>query len=259
MTKHVEMKLAGRVFVAPQGFNAVAQEVHDFGGWKAYIAGPSPMVEAAMQRCTERGMLADDLHASVLYTPAEGPASEEAPGSITDLGSSRHDKTMNIGQASRFSGVSAKMIRYYEKVGLIPKAIRSDGGYRNYSFHDAHSLCFIRRARDLGFSIDQIAQLLVLWRDRDRACAHVREMALSHVAGLKTKIAELQAIAQKLEHLTSQCTGDDRPDCPILRNLAEQPTRAVTEKLSHPRPRTHRFGIDTPASTRHRPNAAIHS
>lgn len=299
MTKHIEIRQAERVIPDPQGFNiregalaigtnnphgchliftsalsaakfdarwrngfvtdAVAQDLQDFAGWKAYIAGPPSMDEAALQLCTERGLRTEDLHAEVFHPPAEGSACEQAPGSSAEVDKSQEDKTMNIGQASRFSGVSAKMIRYYEKVGLIPKAIRSDAGYRNYSSHDAHSLCFIRRARDLGFSVDQIAKLLVLWRDRDRACVHVKEIALSHVAGLKTKIAELQAMEQKLEHLISHCHGDDRPGCPILTNLAEHPTRAAAAKLLHPRPRTPRFGIDTPASSRHRSKAVAHS
>lgn len=150
---------------------------------------------------------------------------------------------MNIGQAAKLSGVSAKMIRYYEQIGLIPKAIRSDAGYRHYSPQDAHSLRFIRRARDLGFSVDQISALLVLWHDRDRASADVKAMALSHAEGLKAKIAELQSMAQTLEHLAENCHGNDRPDCPILADLAE-PNIAVEHhsRAPHKRPR---FGVHT--------------
>ncbi len=160
---------------------------------------------------------------------------------------------MNIGQAAKFSGVSAKMIRYYEQIGLIPQAIRSDAGYRHYSSPDVHSLRFICRARNLGFSVEQISALLVLWHDRDRASADVKAMALSHAAGLKAKIANLQAMAQTLEHLADHCHGNDRPDCPILADLA-QPTAAAAaaEQRSQAPHRTPRFGVDTPASSHHR-------
>jgi MerR family transcriptional regulator, copper efflux regulator len=137
---------------------------------------------------------------------------------------------MNIGQAAKASGVSAKMIRYYERTGLIPKAIRSEAGYRNYSPSDVHTLRFIRRARDLGFSVEQIAELLALWRDRGRASADVKAVALSHVAGLKAKIAELQAMARTLEHLAAHCHGDDRPECPILEDLADAADAAAMPK-----------------------------
>lgn len=166
---------------------------------------------------------------------------------------------MNIGQAAKFSGVSAKMIRYYEQIGLIPKAIRSDAGYRNYSSPDAHSLRFIRRARDLGFSVEQISELLVLWRDHDRASADVKAMALSHVAGLKAKIAELQAMVQTLEHLADHCHGNDRPDCPIIADLAERTAAAAAEQRSQTPHRTPRFGVDTPASSRNRAATVTHS
>ncbi|MDL2352645.1 MAG: Cu(I)-responsive transcriptional regulator [Pseudomonadota bacterium] len=164
---------------------------------------------------------------------------------------------MNIGQAAKFSGVSAKMIRYYEQIGLIPKAIRSDAGYRHYSSLDVHSLRFIRRARDLGFSVEQISELLVLWCDRDRASGDVKALALSHVAGLRAKIAELQAMAQTLEHLADHCHGNERPDCPILADLAE-PTAAAQQRSQAPL-RTPRFGGDTPASSRIRAATATRS
>ena len=166
---------------------------------------------------------------------------------------------MNIGQAAKFSGVSAKMIRYYEQIGLIPKAIRSDAGYRHYSSPDVHSLRFIRRARDLGFSVDQISGLLVLWRDRDRASADVKAMALSHAAGLNAKIAELQAMAQTLEHLADHCHGNDRPDCPILADLAEPTAAASTEQRSKTPHKALRFGVNRPASSRHRATRVTHS
>ena len=156
---------------------------------------------------------------------------------------------MNIGQAAKSSGVSAKMIRYYEQIGLIPQAIRSNAGYRHYSSSDVQSLRYIRRARDLGFSVEQISELLFLWRDRYRASADVKGIALSHVAGLKTKIAELQAMVQTLEHLAEHCHGNDRPDCPIIADLAEP---AAAEQCSKAQHRTPRFGVDTPASSRDR-------
>ena len=158
---------------------------------------------------------------------------------------------MNIGQAAARSGVSAKMIRYYEQIGLIPKAMRSDAGYRHYGPPDVHSLRFIRRARDLGFSVEQISALLALWQDRDRASADVKAMALTHVNRLKAKIAELQAMAQTLGHLAGHCNGNDRPDCPILSDLAE-PTVAEEAQLAAPH-RTPRFGADTPLTSRTQP------
>ena len=163
---------------------------------------------------------------------------------------------MNIGQAARFSGVSAKMIRYYEQIDLIPKASRSEAGYRNYSATDAHSLRFIRRARDLGFSVEKISELLILWLDRDRASADVKAMALSHVASLNAKIAELQAMTQTLEHLAGHCNGNDRPDCPILADLAERPAATTVEQRSQTPYKVPRFGVDTPASV-HRRTATV--
>jgi Cu(I)-responsive transcriptional regulator len=161
---------------------------------------------------------------------------------------------MNIGEVAKASGVSAKMVRYYEQIGLIPKAIRSSAGYRNYGSSDAHSLRFIRRARDLGFSVEQIAELLALWRDRGRASANVKAVALAHVAALKTKIAELQAMAHTLEHLAEHCQGNDRPDCPIIEDLAEQ--TAAPAKLKQVIGKAPRFGTDTPAAARNR-SAAV--
>lgn len=146
---------------------------------------------------------------------------------------------MNIGQAAKFSDVSAKKIRYYEQIGLIPPALRSHAGYRHYSSPDAHSLRYIRRARDLGFSVEQIAELLILWRDRDRASAVVK------------------AMAQTLEQLANHCHGNDRPDCPIIADLAE-PTATAQQRSQAPH-RTPRFGVDTPASSRHRAAPMSHS
>ena len=126
---------------------------------------------------------------------------------------------MNIGKASAASGVSAKMIRYYESIDLLAAARRTDAGYRAYTDEDVHVLRFIRRARDLGFSLANIAELLALWRDQRRASADVKRIALEHVVALERKIAELQGMASTLRTLAAHCHGDARPDCPILIDL----------------------------------------
>lgn len=133
---------------------------------------------------------------------------------------------MNIGQASLASGISAKMIRYYESIGLIAPPARSDAGYRHYREEDLHALHFIRRARGLGFSVEQMHELLALWRDRSRASADVKRIALEHVAELERKAAELHEMADTLRHLARHCHGDARPDCPIITGLSEKPPAA---------------------------------
>lgn len=127
---------------------------------------------------------------------------------------------MNIGQAAQASGVTAKMIRYYESIGLMPPSPRSEAGYRRYGEQDLHLLRFIRQARRLGFGIDQIRQLLALWQDRGRSSAQVKALAQSHVDELNQRIGELVAMRDTLSHLAMHCHGDDRPDCPILEGLA---------------------------------------
>ena len=126
---------------------------------------------------------------------------------------------MNIGQASKQSGVSQRMIRHYEGIGLIAKAARRDSGYRDYDDRDVHTLRFIRRARDLGFPIDEIGQLLALWQDRSRASADVKALATARAEELKRKEREIHAMRRSLENLARNCHGDDRPDCPILHDL----------------------------------------
>ncbi|HRO27592.1 MAG TPA: Cu(I)-responsive transcriptional regulator [Luteimonas sp.] len=128
---------------------------------------------------------------------------------------------MNIGQASKASGVSAKMIRYYEQNGLLPPAERSEAGYRIYSDSDIHKLRFVRRARDLGFQIAEISDLLELWNDRSRQSADVRRLAQSHIGELRERMERLRQMVDTLEALVDACAGDDRPDCPILAGLEQ--------------------------------------
>jgi Cu(I)-responsive transcriptional regulator len=127
---------------------------------------------------------------------------------------------MNIGQASRQSGVSAKMIRYYEALGLVPGVARSATGYRQYDDATVHTLRFIRRARDLGFDTREIGNLLQLWRNKRRSSAEVKRVAMRQVAELDQRIAALQSMQRTLTHLVHGCHGDQRPDCPILDDLA---------------------------------------
>ncbi|MGV3654152.1 MAG: Cu(I)-responsive transcriptional regulator [Noviherbaspirillum sp.] len=127
---------------------------------------------------------------------------------------------MNIGQAAGESGVSAKMIRYYESIGLLRPSRRTDAGYRTYEENDLHVLRFIRRARKLGFSLEQIRDLLSLWQDAGRASADVKSIALGHAAELDQRIQELTEMRDTLLRLAHDCAGDDRPDCPIIHELA---------------------------------------
>lgn len=146
---------------------------------------------------------------------------------------------MNIGQAAKVSGVSAKMIRYYEQIGLINPAHRSDAGYRLYMDNDIHILSFIRSARDLGFSVEGIKDLLALWQDRSRQSADVKKIALSHIERLNEKISELQVMVHTLEHLVHCCAGDSRPNCPILTDLAQ----GHAHDAGHEQPHSQPFGV----------------
>jgi MerR family copper efflux transcriptional regulator len=142
--------------------------------------------------------------------PASGVEGQEPPESWP----------VNIGEAARLTGVSAKMIRHYEQIGLLTAAQRSFSGYRLYSEPDLHTLRFVRQARQLGFGINQIATLLDLWRDRGRPSAEVKALAQAHIDELDARIAELQRMRATLAALAHACHGDDRPDCPILEGLA---------------------------------------
>ena len=158
---------------------------------------------------------------------------------------------MNIGEAAKASGVSAKMIRYYESTGLIPAAGRTGSGYRVYSDTEVQMLRFIRRSRDLGFPVEKIEELLALWRDRSRQSSDVKRLAQEQINGLERKISEMQAMMQTLQQLADACCGDHRPDCPILADLGNGPSpasRAEIEKktglsrsgrLAVARPRQH--------------------
>lgn len=127
---------------------------------------------------------------------------------------------MNIGQAAKKSGLSAKMIRYYESISLLQAAQRSESGYRLYSPEDLHTLAFIKRSRDLGFSLEEVGKLLTLWQDRQRASADVKALARQHIIALNQKINELAGLRDTLQDLVEHCQGNDRPDCPILKDLA---------------------------------------
>jgi MerR family transcriptional regulator, copper efflux regulator len=151
---------------------------------------------------------------------------------------------MNIGQAATASGVSAKMLRYYESIGLIPQAGRTESGYRIYADRDVDTLRFIRRARDFGLPMDRVKVLVGLWQDRTRPSREVKQIALLQVAELEAKISELTAMKDALSELANSCRGDDRPDCPILKDLEG---RTRTNAHAPPSPRRERrqkpFGL----------------
>ena len=140
---------------------------------------------------------------------------------------------MNIGEAAAASGVSAKMIRHYEGVGLLPAASRTFAGYRQYGDKDVSRLRFIRHSRDLGFSLDQIRELLDLWQNRRRSSRQVKALAQAHVAELDVKLKELQEMKATLESLVHCCNGDERPDCPIIESLASEATVRTRTTSAH--------------------------
>jgi len=147
---------------------------------------------------------------------------------------------MNIGQAATASGVSAKMIRHYEQVGLFPEPQRTDAGYRQYSEREVHTLRFIRHARDLGFSIQQIGELVGLWQNHRRPSRQVKALAQAHIKELEQKAQELLTMKATLEHLVHCCHGDDRPECPILEELAAQsaPELPLAQRQLQANPKT---------------------
>ena len=127
---------------------------------------------------------------------------------------------MNIGEASQLSGIQSKLIRHYEAIGLIPKVQRSGSGYRVYTESDVHILIFVKRARNLGFSMKEIKKLIGLWRNKTRKSSDVKNLVLHHIEDMEHKIQELQEMVQTLKHLSQHCQGDHRPNCPILNGLA---------------------------------------
>ena len=149
---------------------------------------------------------------------------------------------LNIGQAAAASGISAKMIRHYEMVGLLPAPSRTESGYRQYTGNDVHTLQFIRQARDLGFSIPQIAELVGLWQNRRRPSRSVKAVAEAHIHALEEKAQELMAMKATLEHLVHCCNGDDRPDCPILESLSGSTEEASVVRARPARPIADRRG-----------------
>ena len=142
---------------------------------------------------------------------------------------------MNIGTAATASGISPKMIRYYEQIGLLGPTVRTAAGYRTYGQRELRTLAFIRRARALGFSVNDIRDLLALWQDHRRSSAEVKQIAQAHIAALTAKAAALQEMAQSLEHLADHCQGDQRPDCPILDALDPEATTDPSTPSRSPR------------------------
>ena len=151
--------------------------------------------------------------------PRRPPAAQPAPAAAP---TPPEPRWFNIGEAARRARLSARMVRHYETLGLLPSVARTDAGYRQYSERDVHSLRFIQRARSLGFGMGEIAELLALWHDQKRSSASVKRIAQAHVDNLAERIAELTAMQRTLKHLVHCCHGDHRPDCPILEELGQE-------------------------------------
>lgn len=139
---------------------------------------------------------------------------------------------MNIGEASKKAKVTPKMVRHYESLGLLPKVHRTESGYRVYTDSEVHTLRFIKRSRDLGFSMAEIAELVALWQNRRRPSSSVKQVASAHLAELDRKIKEMDAMRKTLTHLIHCCHGDDRPDCPILEDLGSSASPAIARKTN---------------------------
>ena len=141
---------------------------------------------------------------------------------------------MNIGEAAEKAGVTPKMVRHYESLGLLPKVHRTESGYRVYGEPEVHTLRFIKRSRDLGFSIPEISELVKLWQDRRRPSSSVKKVAAAHLAELDRKLAEMQSMRKTLSHLVHCCQGDERPECPILEDLGQAPPVQAAKKAPAP-------------------------
>ncbi len=203
----------------------VAIEAADVVLVSGQLTGVPTAIALHLQRSTDPGgggrAVPGVRHTAVtgLCRRGDGAVQRLRAGQRAALAALSGEDGMNIGEAAAASGVSAKMIRYYEDTGLIPPAGRTGSGYRTYAHRDVQLLRFIRRARDLGFSMEQIAELLALWRDRSRASADVKQMALDQVAGLQTRIREMEEMVATLQTLADACAGNNHPDCPILADL----------------------------------------
>ncbi|WP_268751086.1 MULTISPECIES: Cu(I)-responsive transcriptional regulator [unclassified Acidovorax] len=153
-------------------------------------------------------------------TASRAPGLADSNSKGTGKAAIPHGRPLTIGEAARSAGISARMVRHYESLGLLAAVARTDSGYRQYTQADVHTLHFIRRSRDLGFSMEEIAELLALWHDRSRASSQVKRIAQAHIDDLSERIASMQAMQRSLQTLVSCCKGNERPDCPILDDLA---------------------------------------